>query len=64
MRIRGLLRRRSRYYFRVRVPANLRLIYDRTREYKVALNTSDPDAARIRAMEEGLRTERLFERHF
>lgn len=62
MRVRGLLRRGNRYYFRVRIPADLRPIYDRTREYKVSLHTADPDAARIRAMEEGLRAERQFER--
>lgn len=62
MRVRGLLRRGNRYYFRVRIPADLRPVFDRTREYKVALNTSDPAVARMRAMEEGLRAEREFER--
>ena len=61
MRIRGLLRRCNRYFFRVRIPADLRAVYERTREYKVALNTSDPAVARMRAMEEGLRAERVFE---
>ncbi len=61
MRIRGLLRRGNRYYFRVRIPADLRAVFDRTREYKVALNTSDPAIARMRALEEGLRAERFFE---
>lgn len=62
MRTRGLLRRGNRFYFRVRIPADLRAIYERTREYKVALNTSDPAVARVRAMEEALRAEREFER--
>ena len=62
MRIRGLLRRGNRYYFRVRIPADLRHIFGRTREYKVSLKTSDPAEARLRAIEEALRAERDFDR--
>ena len=62
MRIRGLLRRGNRFYFRVRIPADLRHVFGRTREYKVTLHTSDPAEARLRAIEEALRAEREFDR--
>jgi hypothetical protein len=44
----GMVKRGNRYYFRVRVPRDLRSIYTNTREIKVSVHTADENVARIR----------------
>jgi integrase len=61
MRPQGLVKRGNRYYFRVRVPHDLRSIYTNTREIKVSLHTADENVARIRVLEEALQVARDFE---
>jgi hypothetical protein len=61
MRPQGLVKRGHRYYFRVRVPHDLRSIYTNTREIKVSLHTTDENVARIRVLEEALQVARDFE---
>jgi hypothetical protein len=62
LRPQGLVKRGNRYYFRVRVPRNLRSIYTNTREIKVSLHAADEHVARIRVLEEALQAARDFEK--